>query len=113
MDNKTLEFERNEMESKMNKEQSEADKLRHNYEILKEHEFNIIKDFESKKTREVSFYESTLSEVSKQLKEEQQRQRDLEESLFILKEEARRKEFELDKANEYIKNLSEQIEKLE
>jgi hypothetical protein len=39
------------------KEKEVADKLRGNYEILKEHELNIIKDYEGKKTREITFYE--------------------------------------------------------
>lgn len=39
------------------KTQEENQKLKSNYEILKEHEMSIIKDYEGKKAREVTFYE--------------------------------------------------------
>jgi hypothetical protein len=43
--------------------------MRSNYDILKEHEMNIIKDFEGKKTREIAFYESQMSEYHERSKE--------------------------------------------
>lgn len=41
----------------MNKYKEENEKLKSNYDILKEHKMNIIKDYEGKKAREVTFYE--------------------------------------------------------
>lgn len=60
---------KDEAESKYLKEKEVADKLRSNYDVLKEHEMNIIKDFDNKKTREITFYEQTLSDLHKQAKE--------------------------------------------
>jgi hypothetical protein len=35
----------------------ENEKLKSHYEILKDHELNIIRDYEGKKVKEISFYE--------------------------------------------------------
>lgn len=39
--------------------------MRSNYEILKEHELSIIKDYEGKKNKEISFYEQTVQDTHK------------------------------------------------
>ena len=39
--------------------------MKSNYDILKEHEMNIIKDYEGRKTREITFYETKLLETNK------------------------------------------------
>jgi hypothetical protein len=38
----------------------ENEKLKHTYEILKEHEMNLIKDLEDKKGKEISFFEGKI-----------------------------------------------------
>lgn len=48
-DNITYLRAKDEAEKFCNKEKETNDKLKHNYEILKEHEMNIIKDYEGKK----------------------------------------------------------------
>ena len=68
---KTLERQRDEAELRYSKEKDTTDKLRANYEILKEHELSIIKDYEHKKSKEIAFYELTQTELHNQLKEEQ------------------------------------------
>jgi hypothetical protein len=35
----------------------ENEKLKSHYEILKDHELNIIRDYEGKKVKEISYYE--------------------------------------------------------
>lgn len=40
---------------------------------------SIIKDYEGKKTREIAFYEQTLADSVKQVKELQGREKELEE----------------------------------
>jgi hypothetical protein len=38
--------------------------------MLKEHEMNIIKDYEGKKSREIEFYETKLHDMHNMVKEE-------------------------------------------
>lgn len=47
----------------------ENDRLRAHYEVLKEHELNIIKDYEAKIQREQVINEKKLSEVNLLLKD--------------------------------------------
>jgi len=65
VENKGLLKGQQELEEKYNKEKEFADKMRSNYEILKEHEMNIIKDYEGKKTKEFAFYDQTISDLNK------------------------------------------------
>ena len=50
---KSLEQEKVELMVKLTKEEEEVKKLKANYDVLKEHEFNIIKDCEGKKSKEI------------------------------------------------------------
>jgi len=43
---------------------NENDRLKSTYDILKEHEMNIIKDTEDKKQKEIAFYEQKYQEIS-------------------------------------------------
>lgn len=57
VENRELIKLRQEADENFGKVKEENDKLRGNYDILKEHELNIIKDYEAKKHREIQFYE--------------------------------------------------------
>ena len=72
----------------------ENDKLKSHYDILKEHELNIILDCEGKKSKEISFYEQKMADLHKQAKDEIIRAKELEELVFKLKEEVRKLDFE-------------------
>lgn len=86
-----------ESEQKMMKYQQENEKLKAHYEILKDHELNIIKDYESKKTKEISFFEQKVQDLHSQYKDESARCKDLEEQMFRMREEYRKLEFENEK----------------
>lgn len=70
VENKTMERQKCDAEERYGKEKETNEKLRSNYEILKEHELSIIKDYEGKKSKEIAFYELTQTELHNQLKEE-------------------------------------------
>ena len=57
IENKTYERVKDEAEAKMRKVVEENEKLKQNYEILKEHEISLIRDFEGKKGKEIGFYD--------------------------------------------------------
>ena len=61
--------------------------MKQNYEILKDHEVALVKDFEGKKTREVSFYEQRIQEMHGFLNDERNKCKSLEEQHFLLKEQ--------------------------
>jgi len=89
-----MEKEKGEVEELYLKEKTECDKFRANYEVLKEHELNIIKDYEGRKAKEVSFYEKALNDQTIQMKELSSKDRNLEEQILQLREEIRKLEFE-------------------
>ena len=60
IENKTHERVKNEAEEKLKKVIEENDKLKQNYEILKEHEISLIRDFEGKKSKEIGFYDDQI-----------------------------------------------------
>ncbi|CDW80672.1 kinesin motor domain containing protein [Stylonychia lemnae] len=64
MENKELVKVKEEAESKYQQVYSENERLRSNYDILKEHEMNIIRDTEDKKQKEIAFYEVKYTEIS-------------------------------------------------
>lgn len=41
----------------------ENQRLKQNYDILKEHEISIIRDFENKKSKESNFYETSMLDL--------------------------------------------------
>mmetsp|Transcript_9332 Transcript_9332/g.7103 ORF Transcript_9332/g.7103 Transcript_9332/m.7103 type:complete len:119 (+) Transcript_9332:2192-2548(+) len=90
-------------------EKTECDKFRANYEVLKEHELNIIKDFEGKKAREVEFYEKALAEQTKQMKELQEKDKGLEEQVLNFREEIRKLQFDNDKSTKANEDLSTKV----
>lgn len=49
---------------KFNTVKEENDKLKHTYEILKEHEMNLIRDLEDKKKREIGLFEDRMQGAS-------------------------------------------------
>lgn len=49
---------------------TENEKLKSHYEILKDHELNIIRDYEGKKVKEISFYEQKVTDIHSQYKDE-------------------------------------------
>ena len=57
MENKELIKVKEETEGKYKQVKNENDRLKSTYDILKEHEMNIIKDTEDKKQKEIAFYE--------------------------------------------------------
>ena len=59
-ENVSLLHEKQELTIKLDKEKETIEKLRSSYDILKEHEFSLLRDFEGKKTREITFYEQSL-----------------------------------------------------
>ena len=109
---KSLEQEKVELMVKLTKEEEEVKKLKANYDVLKEHEFNIIKDCEGKKSKEIQFYEQALQDSNKEAKALQEKNRDLEESIFRLKEEVQRGLFEVERSNAEKQDLFEQNQQL-
>ena len=63
IENKELIKVMEETDANARKVNEENNRLKGNYDILKEHEMNIIKDYEGKKTRELNFYEQKLVDL--------------------------------------------------
>ena len=101
-----------ESEKKMQIVQEENDKMKFNYDILKEHEMNMIKDVEGKKSKEIQFFEKTLADQQNLVKEAFGKEKEYEGQIFQFKEEIRKLMFEHEKSTEDRKLMAQQIEKL-
>ena len=97
-----------EAEAKQSTLAEENKKLYTNYDVLKEHELNIIKDFQDRKIHEQGTLDKQISELKRQIDEKNEKLNDTRRQISDLEGEVRKAEFETKKVLDQKSMIGEQ-----
>ncbi len=103
---------RSEAEAKFLVVKEENDKLKQTYEILKEHEMNLIRDLEEKKNKEIVFYEGKIQGVNSEMKDVQYKLMEKDQASFQQREEIKKLEYQITKLKDDCEYHSQLVNRL-
>ena len=86
-----------EAETKMQRLTEENQKLYTNYDVLKEHELNIIKDFQDRKLHDQKNVDEQIAELRRQIEEKSEHLNNSRRQITDLENDVRKAEFETKK----------------
>ena len=89
-----------EAEAKTERLTEENQKLYTNYDVLKEHELNIIKDFQDRKMTDQKHVDEQVAELRRRLEEKSEQLADSRRQVADLENDVRKAEFETNKVQD-------------
>jgi chromosome segregation ATPase len=103
LQNSSLQRELLTLQSEHIRLKEENERLASHYEVLKEHELSIIKDYEAKLKREQLTNQNNLNEIEQSLQYEREKSADTQQVIVKLQEENYKIINELNKAKDQVK----------